>query len=120
MLNYFSLVTTALGYFPWANTKLYISGNGQQGTSTINFAFLSNVWYDLRSMVALNRVKIYINDRLVHTLTITGPEAMSNRDNYVGLWCHRQAYVNVKEFEVSQSMSILTLVSYRSTTTVNI
>ena len=81
---------------------MYISNNGVEGSPKINFACNSNQWYDLRTVVDGVSVKIFIDNALIQQVTITGDGSISGIDNYVGLWNHRLAHVQGKDFHIIQ------------------
>ncbi|KAJ7390066.1 hypothetical protein OS493_027591 [Desmophyllum pertusum] len=83
-----SHTTKAWGYFLWSNRYMYISSSGGEGNPKINYSFSTGAWYKLKSVIDGTNVKIYINDKLVRKITISGSEADAKSNNYVGIWCH--------------------------------
>lgn len=84
-----SKVTKAWGYFLWGGKTLYISTHGQEGVSPHpTFTVTSGSWYKLKTEVSGTNVKIYINDKLVKEITVSGSGADAKSNNYVGIWCH--------------------------------
>ena len=83
-----SSVTQAWGYFLWANAYMYITSSGPESSPRIGFATQTGSWYNLKSVVDGTNVKIYVNNRLVKEITMSGKEANSRTNNYVGIWCH--------------------------------
>ena len=65
-----------------------ISSSGREYNPIITYSFSTGAWYKLKSVVDGANVKIYINDKLVRKITISGSKADAKSNNYVGLWCH--------------------------------
>ncbi len=68
---------------------MYISTHGQEGVGprpTVSAS--SGSWYNLKSEISGTNVKIYINDKLVKEITMSGSGTDSKTNNYVGIWCH--------------------------------
>ena len=99
----FRLVTKSWGYFFWDKKYIYISSNGQENNPRINYAFSSNKWYDLKTVVDGTEVTLLINGLRVKNIVMTGKGANAPTHNYVGLWCHRLAHSQRKDFKVVQS-----------------
>ena len=83
-----SSVTQAWGYFLWSNAYMYITSSGPESSPRVDFATQTGSWYNLKSVVDGTNVKIYVNNRLVKEITMSGKEANSRTNNYVGIWCH--------------------------------
>ena len=83
-----SSVTDAWGYFLWSNAYMYITSSGPESSPRVDFATQTGSWYNLKSVVNGTNVKIYVNNRLVKEITMSGKEANSRTNNYVGIWCH--------------------------------
>ena len=66
---------------------MYITSSGPEASPSIRFA-TTGAWYNLKSVIDGTNVTIYINDKLVKEITISGSEADAKSNNYVGLWCH--------------------------------
>jgi hypothetical protein len=81
-------VTKIWGYFLWVGKHLYITGNKAESSPRIDYAFSSNTWYNLKTVVKGVNVKIYVNDKFVYQLDMKGAGANSSAMNYVGIWCH--------------------------------
>ena len=82
-------------------SALDICGNGTEYSPRFIHPFASEALHTLKSVVEGTNVKIYMNDQLVTEVTLTGEEADSKTDNYVGLWCHAKTYTAGDRFEVS-------------------
>ena len=54
----------------------------------------------LKSVVSGTHVKIYVNDKLVKEITMSGSGADAESDNYVGLWCHSRISIKGDSFQV--------------------
>ena len=67
---------------------MYITSSGPESSPRIGFATQTGSWYNLKSVVDGTNVKIYVNNRLVKEITMSGKEANSRTNNYVGIWCH--------------------------------
>ena len=67
---------------------MYITSSGPESSPRINFATSSGSWYNLKSEVKGSHVKIYVNNKLVKEITMSGSGADSKSNNYVGVWCH--------------------------------
>ena len=67
---------------------MYITSSGPEGSPRIDFSTQTGSWYNLKSVVDGTKVKIYVNNRLVKEITMSGKEANSKTNNYVGIWCH--------------------------------
>ena len=67
---------------------MYITSSGPESSPRIGFATGTGSWYNLKSVVDGTNVKIYVNNRLVKEITMSGKEANSRTNNYVGIWCH--------------------------------
>ena len=78
-----------------------ISSAGRQEDPKINVPFSTGKWYTQKSVVKGTNVKIYINNKLVQEITMSGEGADSNTDNYVGLWCHGTSRVKGDNFKVT-------------------
>ncbi|KAJ7390069.1 hypothetical protein OS493_027594 [Desmophyllum pertusum] len=96
-----SHTTKAWGYFLWSNRYMYISSSGGEGNPKINYSFSTGAWYKLKSVIDGTNVKIYINDKLVRKITISGSEADAKSNNYVGIWCHGGISSKADSFQVS-------------------
>ena len=68
---------------------MYITSSGPENSPRIGFATQTGSWYNLSSVVDGTNVKIYVDNRLVKEITMSGEEANSTINNYVGIWCHR-------------------------------
>ena len=78
-----------------------ICGSGTEYSPRFIHPFASEAWHTLKSVVEGTNVKIYMNDQLVTEVTLTGEEADSKTDNYVGLWCHARTLTRGDSFEVT-------------------
>ena len=67
---------------------MYITSSGPESSPRVDFATQTGSWYNLKSVVDGTNVKIYVNNRLVKEITMSGKEANSRTNNYVGIWCH--------------------------------
>ena len=67
---------------------MYITSSGPESSPRVGFVTQTGSWYNLKSVVDGTNVKIYVNDRLVKEITMSGNEANSKTNNYVGIWCH--------------------------------
>ena len=67
---------------------MYITSSGPESSPWVGFVTQTGSWYNLKSVVDGTNVKIYVNDRLVKEITMSGNEANSKTNNYVGIWCH--------------------------------
>ncbi|XP_066029404.1 ZP domain-containing protein [Pocillopora verrucosa] len=97
-----NLVTKAWGYFLW-DGKMYITSSGQESSPSINFGVTSNSWYKLKSVVNGINVKVYVNGNLAKEITMSGSEADSKSNNYVGIWCHARIPIKGDSFHVAVS-----------------
>ena len=97
----FRRVTKAWGYFQWSKAYMYISSSGKEDDPRINVPFSTGKWYTQKSVVNGTNVKIYINNKLVKEITMSGEGADSNTDNYVGLWCHSSTRPKGDNFKVT-------------------
>lgn len=95
-----SHVTKAWGYFFWGGSSMYITSSGPEGSPRIDFSVTSNTWYVLKSVVSGTQVKIYVNNKLVKEITMSGSGADAMSDNYVGLWCHNKIPIKGASFQV--------------------
>ena len=75
------MVTKAWGYFFWGNKHIYITSNGQENSPKIDYAFTSNTWYDLKTVVDGIKVTIFINGLRVKEITMTGTGAIAPTQN---------------------------------------
>ena len=78
---------------------MYITSSGPESSPRISFPVNSGSWYNLKSKVSGTRVKIYVNDKLVKEITMSGSGADSQSNNYVGLWCHNQIPIKGDAFK---------------------
>ena len=78
---------------------MYITSSGPESSPRISFPVNSGSWYNLKSKVSGTRVKIYVNDKLVKEITMSGSGADSKSNNFVGLWCHNQIPVKGDAFK---------------------
>ena len=67
----------------------------------------SGVWYKLKSEVRGTKVRIYVNDKLVKEITMSGSGAGAKSNNYVGLWCHNSNPIKGDSFQVTGTMKFL-------------
>ena len=67
---------------------MFIASSGPESSPRISFPVNSGSWYNLKSKVSGTQVKIYVNDKLVKEITMSGNGSDSKNNNYVGLWCH--------------------------------
>ena len=95
-----SLVTKAWGYFLWS-PYMDITSSGQESSPRINFGVTSNSWYKLKSVVNGTNVKVYVNDNLAKEIKMSGSEADSKSNNYVGIWCHARIPIKGDSFHVA-------------------
>ena len=80
---------------------MYITSSGRERDPQINVGpWRSGSWYNLKSDVKGTHVKIYVNDKLVHEITMSGNGADAKEDNYVGLWCHNNMHIKGDSFNV--------------------
>lgn len=84
---------------------MYIASSGAEGSPRINFGITSNAWYKLKSVVSGTNVKIYVDDKLVKEVTMSGSEADSKTNNYVGIWCHNSIPIKGDNFQVTGNKS---------------
>ena len=61
----------------------------------------SNSWYKLKSVVNGTNVKVYVNGNLAKEITMSGSEADSKSNNYVGIWCHASIPIKGDSFRVA-------------------
>ena len=80
---------------------MYITSSGQESSPRINFGVTSNSWYKLKSVVNGTNVKVYVNDNLAKEITMSGSEADSKSNNYVGIWCHASIPIKGDSFHVA-------------------
>ena len=80
---------------------MYITSSGQEGSPRISFGVASNSWYKLKSVISGTKVKIYVNDNLLKEITMSGSEADSKSNNYVGIWCHANIPIKGDSFHVT-------------------
>lgn len=92
-------MTKAWGYFVLGG-YIFISTAGQEG-SRINSGMTSNSWYKLKSVVNGTNVKVYVNGNLAKEITMSGSEADSKSNNYVGIWCHASIPIKGDSFHVA-------------------
>ena len=67
---------------------MYITSSGPESSPRIKFPVTSGAWYNLKSEVRGTNVTIYVNNKMVKKITMSGSGADAKSDNYVGLWCH--------------------------------
>ena len=80
---------------------MYITSSGQESSPSINFGVTSNSWYKLKSVVNGTNVKVYVNGNLAKEITMSGSEADSKSNNYVGIWCHASIPIKGDNFHVA-------------------
>lgn len=80
---------------------MYITSSGQESSPSINFGVTSNSWYKLKSVVNGTNVKVYVNGNLAKEITMSGSEADSKSNNYVGIWCHASIPIKGDSFHVA-------------------
>ena len=78
-----------------------ITGSGQESSPRINFGVTSNSWYILKSVVNGTNVKVYVNGNLAKEITMSGSEADSKSNNYVGIWCHASIPIKGDSFHAA-------------------
>ena len=88
---------------------MYITSSGPEGSPRIDFSVTSNTWYVLKSVVSGTQVKIYVNNKLVKEITMSGSGADAMSDNYVGLWCHNKIPIKGASFQVQGNAQFLLL-----------
>ena len=93
-----SKVTKAWGYFLWGG-RMYITSSGPESSPHISFPVSSGTWYNLKSEVKGTRVKIYVNNKLVREITMSGSGADSTSSNAVGIWCHNRIPIKGDSFQ---------------------
>lgn len=78
-----------------------ITSNGAEHGPLIKYPPIqtSGRWYNLKSEVSGTNVKIYVNNKLVKTITMSGSGANAKRNNYVGIWCHNKIPIKGDSFQ---------------------
>ena len=75
---------------------MYITSSGGESSPRINFKVPSDAWYKLKSVVIGTNVKIYVNEKLVKEITMSGSGADAKSNNFVGIWCHNRNGIPIK------------------------
>lgn len=78
---------------------MYITSSGPEGSPKINYGVSSGTWYKLKSVVNGTNVRIYVNEKLVKEITLSGSEADAKSNNYVGIWCHNHIPIKGDSFQ---------------------
>lgn len=89
---------------------MYITSSGPESSPNIKFPVSSGVWYKLKSVVNGTNVKIYVNDKLVQEITMSGSGADAKSNNFVGIWCHNSIPIKGDSFHGNKSEKFITFI----------